>query len=95
MKRQLARINTLQSINAKASQMEMVPEMLVTIEEIIGDSIRIGGEPEPFFAVADLVDFANNCVTTANNSIADRLEDIAAFLVLTAQKEREKNAQGS
>lgn len=95
MNRQAARINTIQSINAKASQMEMDEEILCESQNILSDTIQIDGRPEPYFAADDLVSYAINHLVEKSWEMVDTLETVAAFLTLAAQKEREKNAQGS
>lgn len=88
MNRTEARVLVLKNINARASEME-TSQILEELETLIDDTIRVTDTPETFFAVADLADFANNHLVDSTVSLADRLEAVAAFLVLAAQTERE------
>lgn len=89
MNRTDARVLVLKNVNAKASEME-TSQILEELETLVEDSLQVYETPEPYFAVSDLADFANNHLVESTGSLADRLEEVAAFLVLAAQKERER-----
>ena len=85
MNRTEARVLTMQSVNAKASQMELNEEILCESQAILDDNANL---PD-IFTLDDLASFAANHLIDFNTCKSNQLEEMAAFFVLAAQKERE------
>lgn len=89
MERTIARVTTLQSINAKASKIEWDPDLTNEAQVIIDENTNFPS----IFALDDMASFAANHVVDSEGTIREQLEDMAAFFVLAAQKERERESE--
>lgn len=91
MERTIARVTTMQSVNAKASKMEQNAECLCEASAILDDNENFPS----IFALDDMSSFAANHLIDPEGSTIDQLEEMAAFFVLAAQKERESGIKRS
>lgn len=85
MERTIARVTTMQSINAKASKMENNKSILYDINCILQS--ELGDRPEA--TVGGLLNIILHRLEDTNYETLELIEELTAFLVLAAQKERE------
>lgn len=86
MERTIARVTTMQSINAKASKQEANKQF---VEEILSQLDESRSLPA-FLKVSDLIDFIAAVNIGTSMTELEAVEEMAAAMVLTAQLLREK-----
>ncbi|QGH45246.1 hypothetical protein [Bacteriophage Eos] len=86
MERTIARVTTMQSINAKASKQEANKEFVSEILWQLDDSQPL----PPYLKISDLIDFVASVTIGDSMTELEAAEEIAAAMVLTAQLLREK-----
>lgn len=86
MERTIARVTTMQSINAKASKQEANKEFVAEILWQLEDSQPL----PPYLKVSDLIDFIASVNIGTSMTELEAVEEMAAAMVLTAQLLREK-----
>lgn len=91
MERTIARVTTMQAINAKASKMEANKSILHDINCILQS--ELGDCPEA--TVGGLLNIILHRLEDTNHETLDLIEELTAFLVLAAQKERENATKRS
>lgn len=91
MERTIARVTTMQSLNAKASKQEANKEF---VEEILCQLDESRSLPA-FLKVSDLIDFIAAVNIGTSMTELEAAEEVAAAMVLTAQLLREKENERS
>lgn len=91
MQRTIARVTTMQSINAKASKQEANKEFVSEILWQLDESQPL----PPYLKVKDLIDFTASVIVGDNMTEMEAIEEVAAAMVLAAQLLREKENERS
>lgn len=91
MERTIARVTTMQSVNAKASKQEANKEFVAEILWQVEDSQPL----PPYLKVKDLMDFVASVSIDTSMTELEAVEEMAAAMVLTAQLLREKENERS
>lgn len=86
MERTIARVTTMQAINAKASKMEKNKEFTSEILCQLDKAVPL----PPYLKVTELVDFVASTLIGDSMSELEAVEQIAAAMVLAAQLLRAK-----
>lgn len=91
MERTIARVTTMQSVNAKASKMEQD----IRVSKALENSLLYIRTKPGIFGIENIIHDTMNYTVDPGKPLLEQLESLAATFVLAAQKERENATKRS